>query len=451
MPATEKNRDWRIEDAEEDVKRSTIRKVVWRLVPIFVLCNFANYLDRTNVSFAALTMNHDMSFDATTFGIGAGIFSLGYFVFQVPSSIMSEKTGARFWISVMMMTWGIISALNGVIWNQTSFFVIRFLLGAAEAGFAPAMIMYMTWWVPKPQRARMLALAGTASILSALIGSPISGWVLGTFHMVHGLVGWRWLFFVESIPALIMALSVAFLLKSRPEQATWLTEPERRWLSRTIAAEHAESEAGGCYSLRQAVVHPRVLLLALTYFFMILSLAGTGMWMPLMLKQFGLSNLGIGWALVVPNAIAVVGLQLWTYSSDRTHERTWHIVVACIVVAVGVLLTANAFSATLALAGMTCIILGSWGAIAVFWTRPTEFLTGVAAAGSVALINSVGNLSGFIGPYLIGVVRDRTGSFSVSLFGLAGSSIIAAFLILLLASAEWRPAATKKTGLISAD
>jgi len=170
MPATEKNRDWRIEDAEEDVKRSTIRKVVWRLVPIFVLCNFANYLDRTNVSFAALTMNHDMSFDATTFGIGAGIFSLGYFVFQVPSSIMSEKTGARFWISVMMMTWGIISALNGVIWNQTNFFVIRFLLGAAEAGFAPTMIMYMTWWVPKPQRARMLALAGTASILSALIG-----------------------------------------------------------------------------------------------------------------------------------------------------------------------------------------------------------------------------------------------------------------------------------------
>jgi len=275
--------------------------------------------------------------------------------------------------------------------------------------------------------------------------------VLGTFDMVHGLVGWRWLFFVESIPALIMALSVAFLLKSRPEQATWLTEPERRWLSRTIAAEHAESEAGGCYSLRQAVVHPRVLLLALTYFFMILSLAGTGMWMPLMLKQFGLSNLGIGWALVVPNAIAVVGLQLWTYSSDRTHERTWHIVVACIAVAVGVLLTANAFSATLALAGMTCIILGSWGAIAVFWTRPTEFLTGVAAAGSVALINSIGNLSGFIGAYLIGVVRDRTGSFTVSLFGLAGSSIIAAFLILLLASAEWRPAATTKTGLIGAD
>ena len=197
MPATEKAREWRFDDADEDASRSAIRKVVWRLVPIFLLCNFANYLDRTNVSFAALTMNRDMGFDATTFGIGAGIFSLGYFVFQIPSSIMSEKMGARFWISIMMMTWGIISALNGVIWDETSFFVIRFLLGAAEAGFAPAMIVYMTWWVPKPQRARMLALGGTASILSALIGSPLSGWVLDTFHMVHGLAGWRWLFLIE--------------------------------------------------------------------------------------------------------------------------------------------------------------------------------------------------------------------------------------------------------------
>jgi ACS family tartrate transporter-like MFS transporter len=298
--------------------------------------------------------------------------------------------------------------------------------------------MYLTWWVPKPQRSRMLALAGTASILSALIGSPLSGWVLDTFHRVHGLVGWRWLFLIESIPALIMSLAVALMLKSRPDQATWLTEPERQWLSRTIAAERADSEAGGRCSLWQAFAHPRVLVLALTYFFMILSLAGTSMWMPLMLKAFGLSNLGIGWALLVPNAIAVVGLQLWTYNSDRLHERTWHIVVACIVVAIGVLLTANTFSASLALAGMTCIIMGSWSAIAVFWTRPTEFLTGVAAAGAVALINSVGNLSGFIGPYLIGMIRDRTGSFTASLFGLAGSSIIAAVLILLLAASERR-------------
>ncbi|HTE82458.1 MAG TPA: MFS transporter, partial [Reyranella sp.] len=285
MPTTERTQDWRADVADEETSRSAIRKVVWRLVPIFLLCNFANYLDRTNVSFAALTMNRDMGFDATTFGIGAGIFSLGYFVFQIPSSIMSEKMGARFWISIMMMTWGIISALNGLIWDETSFLAVRFLLGAAEAGFAPAMIVYLTWWVPKPQRARMLALSGTASILSALIGSPLSGWVLETFHMVHGLVGWRWLFFIESIPALIMALAVALTLKSRPDQATWLTEPERQWLTRTIAAERAASEAGGRYSLGQAVAHPRVLALALTYFFMILSLAGTGMWMPLMLKQ----------------------------------------------------------------------------------------------------------------------------------------------------------------------
>lgn len=426
------------DDADHETRQSALRKVIWRLVPIFLLCNFANYLDRTNVSFAALTMNRDMGFDATTFGIGAGIFSLGYFVFQIPSSIMSEKLGARFWISVMMMTWGIISALNGLIWSKTSFLVIRFLLGAAEAGFAPAMIMYMSWWIPKPQRARMLALAGTASILSALIGSPLSGWLLERFHMVHGLVGWRWLFLIESLPALMMALAVAVVLKSRPEQASWLTEPEKRWLARTIAAEHAESRASGGHGLWQALTHPRVLVLALTYFFMILSLAGTGMWMPLMLKQFGLSNLGIGWALLVPNAIALVGLQLWTYSSDRTHDRTWHIVVACIAVSVGVLLTANTWSATLALAGMTLIIMGSWSAIAVFWTRPTEFLTGIAAAGAVALINSVGNLSGFIGPYLIGLARDRTGSFTVSLLGLATSSLFAAALILIVALGDRR-------------
>jgi ACS family tartrate transporter-like MFS transporter len=229
---------------------------------------------------------------------------------------------------------------------------------------------------------------------------------------------------------------VALLLKSRPDQATWLTDAERQWLRRTIAAERAESAGEGSPSLLQALAHRRVLALALTYFFLILSLAGTSLWMPLMLKQFGLSNTGIGWVLLIPNAIAVVGLQLWTFSSDRLHERTWHIIAGCFVVALGVLATANTFSASLALAGMTCIIMGSWAAIAIFWTRPTEFLSGVAAAGAVALINSVGNLSGFLGPYLIGLIHDKTGSFTLSLYGLAASNIIAAALIYLLSRAK---------------
>ena len=321
---------------DTSLERSTVRKVVLRLVPIFLLCNFANYLDRTNVGFAGLTMNRDMHFNATAFGIGAGIFSLGYFVFQIPSSIMSEKVGARLWMAVMMMGWGVISALNALIWNQTSFFTVRFLLGAAEAGFAPAMIVYFSAWVPRPQRARMLALAGTASILSALIGSPLSGWLLDSLHNVSGIAGWRWLFAVESLPAILMGIVVALLLNSRPEQATWLTQAERNWLARTMAAERAERELGGRHSLGRALAHPRVLLLAATYFFMILSLAGTSMWMPLMIKQFGMSNTQVGWSLLVPNAIAVVGLQLWTRHSDRTNERTWHIVAACVLVAIGV-------------------------------------------------------------------------------------------------------------------
>ncbi|HEY0185314.1 MAG TPA: MFS transporter [Rhodopila sp.] len=421
------------------VARSAIRKVVLRLVPIFLLCNFANYLDRTNVGFAGLTMNRDLHFDATAFGIGAGIFSLGYFVFQIPSSVMAEKVGARLWVAIMMMTWGVISALNALIWSETSFYAVRFFLGAAEAGFAPAMIVYFSAWVPRPQRARMLALAGTASILSALIGSPLSGWLLDTLHNVAGIAGWRWLFGVESLPAIAMGIVVAVLLGSQPEAAHWLTPAERNWLVRTMAEERVEREADGRYSLGQALAHPRVLLLAATYFFMILSLAGTSMWMPLMIKQFGMSNTQVGWALLVPNAIAVIGLQLWTRHSDKTNERTWHVVAACVLVALGVVLSANRASPVVALAGMTCIIMGSWSAIAVFWTQPTAFLTGVAAAGAIALINSVGNLSGFVGPYVIGLVHDRTGSFTGSLYGLAGSSLIAALLVAGLAVRDRRP------------
>ena len=425
---------------EAGIPASALRKVVIRLVPIFLLCNFANYLDRTNVGFAALTMNRDMHFDATAFGIGAGIFSLGYFAFQIPSSLMAEKAGARLWIAVMMMTWGVISALNALIWDEKSFYIVRFLLGAVEAGFAPAMIVYFSCWVPRPQRARMLALAGTASIFSALIGSPLSGWLLDSLHNVLGIAGWRWLFAVESLPAIIMGVVVALLLNTRPEEARWLTVAERNWLVRTMAGERTEREADGRHSLGGALAHPRVLLLAATYFFMILSLAGTSMWMPLMIKQFGLSNTQVGWSLLIPNAIAVVGLQLWTRHSDKTDERTWHIVTACVLVACGVVLTANTFSSAVALPGMTCIIMGSWSAIAIFWTQPTTFLTGVAAAGAVALINSVGNLSGFVGPYVIGMVRDRTGSFSGSLYGLAGSSLVSALLVALLAVRDRRVA-----------
>jgi ACS family tartrate transporter-like MFS transporter len=424
---------------DQTIQASTIRKVVLRLVPIFLLCNFANYLDRTNVGFAALTMNRDMHFDATAFGIGAGIFSLGYFVFQIPSSIMAEKVGARLWVAVMMMTWGVISALNALIWSETSFYAVRFFLGAAEAGFAPAMIVYFSAWVPRPQRARMLALAGTASILSALIGSPLSGWLLDALHGVSGIAGWRWLFAIESLPAIIMGVVVAVLLSSRPEEARWLTSAERDWLVRAMTAERAEREADGHHSLGGALAHPRVWLLAATYFFMILSLAGTGMWMPLMIKQFGISNTQVGWSLLLPNAIALLGLQLWTRHSDKTNERVWHIVMGCILVAVGVVLTANTVSLTVALTGMTCIIMGSWSAIAIFWTQPTTFLTGIAAAGAIALINSVGNLSGFVGPYVIGMVRDRTGSFTGSLYGLAGSSLVAASLIAVLAVRDRRP------------
>lgn len=432
MSATE-HADGLFATGDAGLERSTLRKVVVRLVPVFLLCNFANYLDRTNVGFAALTMNRDMHFDGTAFGIGAGIFSAGYFFFQIPSNLALERVGARRWLAALMMIWGLISALNACIWNETSFYIIRFLLGAAEAGFAPGMIIYLTQWVPHRQRARMLALAGTASILSALIGAPLSGWLLGAFDNVHGVAGWRWLFLIEALPALTMGIVVALMLDSRVETARWLTQDERRWLARTIAAERVDREATGRYSLGRALAHPRVIMLAIIYFFLILSLSGMGMWMPIMIKQFGFSNAQVGWALTLPNAAAVCGLQFWTRHSDRTGERTWHIVAGSLLVALGVALSANTVSAAAALVGLACVILGSWAAIAVFWTLPTMFLTGVAAAGAVALINSVGNLSGFVGPYLIGVIRDRTGSFTGSLALLAASSVVAAVLVLLVA------------------
>jgi ACS family tartrate transporter-like MFS transporter len=410
----------------------THRKVAKRLIPFLILCYFVAYLDRVNLGFAALDMNKALGFSATLFGWGAGIFFIGYFIFEVPSNIILEKTGARIWIARIMITWGLVSAAMAFVSGPVSFLVIRFLLGAAEAGFFPGVILYLTYWFPAQERAKILGSFMAAIPLSSVIGAPISGWILGATNGMAGLAGWQWLFIIEAAPAIILGFVVLGYLTDKPADATWLEPEERTALQNLLDAERRAKEAHQHFSLKEALLHPRVLGFGLIYLGVVTSLYGIGFWMPQIIKAFGLTNLQTGFVTAIPFLVGMIAMVLLSRHSDSTMERVWHVAGPAFLGGAGFLWSAYTSDPVMGMVALTIASIGIFSALPVFWTLPTAILTGTAAAGGIAFINSVGNLGGFAGPYAIGWVKDATGSYASGMVVLACTLIAAGALTLAL-------------------
>ncbi|WP_264045417.1 MFS transporter [Methylobacterium flocculans] len=411
------------------------RKVMWRLLPFLMLCYFAAFLDRVNVGFAALTMNRDLGLSAAVYGFGAGVFFLGYFLFEVPSNIILEKVGARRWIARIMVTWSIVSASTAFVVGEWSFYLVRVLLGVAEAGFFPGIILYLTYWFPSEQRGKVIGAFMAAIPISSVVGAPLSAWIMSATDGAYGLAGWQWLYLIEAAPSFVLGVLVLLYLTDRPAVASWLTPEERAWLVARIERDRSETVAVQKLSLGQALLHPRVIGLALVYFGVSTGLYGIGLWLPQIVKNFGLTTLQTGFVTAIPYLVSVVGMILWTRHSDRTMERTWHVAIPAIAGGIALGAAGYAASPTLAMIALSLAALGVFSAMPTFWTLPTALLTGSAAAGGIALINSVGGLGGFVGPYVIGWIRESTGQFSLALLTIAGFMVAAGLLTLILGRA----------------
>jgi ACS family tartrate transporter-like MFS transporter len=368
-------------------------------------------------------------------GFGAGIFFWGYFLFEVPSNIALHKFGARKWIARVMVTWVIISGGMAFVEGPTSFYVMRFLLGAAEAGFFPGIILYLSYWFPARHRAGVTALFMAAAPISTALGSPISAALL-EMNGVMGLVGWQWMFILEAIPALILGVVVFFYMTDKPEQAKWLKDDERTWLVNAMNAEAASKADGSKHSILSGLANPRVIALALIYFGTSAGLYTLGIWAPQIIKELGVSSMTVGFLNAIPPIVSVVAMVLWSRHSDRTGERTWHVVLACCAAAIGLVVAAGANSIVGLIAALTLVNIGISCAKPPLWSMPTMFLSGAAAATGIATINSIGNLGGFAGPAMIGWVKDKTGSFEYGLYFVASLLVLSAVLTLLLARSQ---------------
>lgn len=412
---------------------AVISRVIRRIIPYIFVCYVVNYLDRFNVSFAALEMRGDLGFSDTVYGLGAGMFFVGYVFFEIPSNLIMEKVGARIWIARIMITWGAVSACMILAQTPFSFYLLRFLLGVAEAGFFPGMIVYLAAWVPARERAQAFALFLTSTSLAGVFGGPISGALL-KMGGLSGLRGWQWLFLMEGIPAVLLGIVTLFYLTDKPEQAAWLSPAERSWLSKKMAQEREEKERSHAMTLIQALTHARVWRLCLLYFSIIISFYGVAFWLPQIVKSFsGLSNSVVALISALPYLIASVGMVVIANHSDRTSERRWHVAIPAYGGSLGLALAAYFLEnnhPALAFSSLCLAAVGIWSTLAPFWSLPTAFLSGTAAAGGVALINSIGNVGGFVGPYIIGYVKQTTGSFTSGLMVLAATLLIAGFIAL---------------------
>ena len=413
-----------------DIEKRTLRKITWRIVPFIMILYLIAYIDRVNIGFAAITMKEDLGFTASILGFGAGIFFLGYFLFEVPSNIILHKVGARIWIARVMVTWGIIAGGMAFVESSTSFYVMRFLLGVAEAGFFPGIILYLSYWFPARNRAGVIALFMAAAPIATAIGSPISAALL-EMHGIMGLAGWQWMFLIEAIPAVILGVVVFFYMTDRPEKAAWLKPDEREWLVKTMQAEDA-NKGDQQHSILRGLANPRVLALALIYFGTSAGLYTLGIWAPQIIKELGVSSMTVGLLNAIPPIISVVAMILWSRHSDKTNERTWHVALACLTAAVGLAIAASTGSMFGLIAALTIVNVGISCSKPPLWSMPTMFLSGAAAATGIATINSIGNLGGFAGPAMIGWVKDQTGSFAGGLYFVAGLLILSTVLTLVL-------------------
>ena len=417
--------------AISELEQRTMTKVARRLVPFLILCYFIAYLDRVNVSMAALTMNKDLGIDPAAYGFGAGIFFFAYFIFEVPSNLALDRFGARKWIARIMFTWGAVSGCMAAIHGVTGFYFIRVLLGAAEAGFFPGIIYFLTLWFPSLYRARIVGYFMVAIPLSTVIGNPISGAILG-LHGFLGLAGWQWLFILEAVPAVILSFFVWFYLTDRPPDAAWLAPEERTWLVERLEAERRQRIAARHFSVWQALTNGRVLAIAVIYFGVVAANYGLSFFLPQIVKQFGLSNLATGAVSALPYFVGAIAMVVWGYSSDHFHERKAHLAIAILVAVVGLAVAAMLHDPMAKMAALAVAGFGIFANLPVFWTLPTAFLSGAAAAGGIAIINSIGNLAGFVGPYAVGAINKSTGGFAGGLFAIAFLAFISFLVVLVL-------------------
>lgn len=417
-------------ERQQALRDSAIRKNAWRLLPLLTLAFIFNYIDRTSVGFAALTMNQDLGLTAAQFGWGAGILFAGYCLCEVPSNLAMYRFGARRWLARIMVTWGIAAAATAFVQGPTSFYILRLLLGVAEAGFFPGVTFLLAAWFPAQYRVRVLAWFMLGVPLSSIIAGPMSGWLL-EFHGLLGLRSWQWMFIVQGLPAVFIGIVVLFMLRDHPKDADWLTGEEREELLKMLEEEPRDKPKKALFG---ALKDGRVLLLAAIQFGFVLGSYGIGIWLPMILKQRGLSSMDIGFLSTVPYIAAVVGMVLWARVVDRTGKKILNLLLACLLGAIGLALSTQATGLAFELFGISIAVLAVSSARAIFWTIPTRFLTGVAAAGGLAFINSIGTLGGFVGPYMMGVMRDMTGSYSSGIWAMSAILVAAAALTSML----WR-------------
>jgi ACS family tartrate transporter-like MFS transporter len=439
---------------DKTLEKSAMRKIYIRLLPFAILSYFLAYVDRINVSFAALTMRGDLKMSATAYGFALGTFYWAYFIFEVPSNVVMEKVGARLWIARIMITWGLLAGATAYVTGSTSFGVVRFLLGAAEAGFFPGIVLYFTYWFPSYHHARIVSGFLIGLPIAVAAGAPISTALLELDGLL-GLKGWQIMYLAEGIPTFVIGIVTLFVLTDKPEQAKFLTQEEKAWLRSRLDAERTAKESVRTFTLWQSLIDPKVLLLSLNYLGIVTASLGILFFIPQIIKSIGVtSNMTVGWLTMVPYICGGIGLVVWGFVSDRMNERRWNLLVACIVSTAGLVMAGMTMGTWWALVGMSIAAVGFYGSKGPFWAMPPMFLTGTAAAAAIAWINSIGNLGGFFGPWYVGVMKDATGSFSGGLYGLALLGLISAFVcafFLHIPTARVLPAAPARVAELPGD
>jgi ACS family tartrate transporter-like MFS transporter len=414
----------------EAVEASTMRKVYLRLLPFAILCYILAYIDRINSSFAALTMRGDLKMSAADYGFAVGTFYWAYFLFEVPSNIIMEKVGARLWIARIMITWGIFATATAFVTGTTSFGILRFLLGVGEAGFFPGLILYFTYWFPARHHARIVSSFLVGLPIAVAVGAPVSTGLMG-LDGLFGLKGWQIMYIAEGLPTIVLGVLFYILMTNRPEEATFLSRPEKDWLAGKLAGERKAREAVRVYSLWESMWNPKVLLLALNYFGIVTSSLGLLFFIPQIIKSLGPvanSNMTVGWLTMIPYICAGISLVVWGRVSDRMNERRWNLLVACVLSTVGLVLAGLTMGTWWAMVGVCLATMGFYGSKGPFFAMPAMFLSGASLAAGFAWINSIGNLGGFFGPWWIGIMKDATGSFAGGLYGLALLSLISSLV-----------------------
>nr|WP_248295292.1 MFS transporter [Paraburkholderia sp. UYCP14C] len=400
----------------------------WRLIPFLLMCYTAGYLDRANVGFAKLQMLDQLKFSETVYGLGAGIFFIGYVIFEVPSNIVMHKVGARIWIARIMITWGLLSAAMVFVKTPTTFYVMRFFLGVAEAGFLPGILLYLTYWYPSSRRGGIIALFLGGIPLAGMLGGPLSGWIMHSLSNISAWSGWQIMFLFEAVPSVLLGIAVSFVLGNDVRSAKWLTEAEKQLLETNLEREIPEAQV---HWLRGAFTDARTWILCVMYAFILMGEYGVLFWMPTIIKDRGVTDpLQVGMLTAIPYTATVIAMFLIGRHSDKTRERRWHLALPGVVAAIGLGLAAKyPHSTVMAVCGLTIGMIGVLSVVSQFWNLPPALLGGVAAAAGIALVNSVGNLAGFVSPYMLGWIKQNTGSTSIGLYVLAASMIVGGLIV----------------------